>query len=53
MKERMSTETLMDILLTRIKSNDNNPTSGSFLYDLYKALEELKQYESKDYSNYD
>lgn len=47
-KQRMSTDTLMEIIQTRIKSNDNNPTSGSFLYDIYIALSQLKQYEEKE-----
>lgn len=52
MKQRMSTETLMDILLTRIKSNGNNPTSGSFLYDLLIALGDLEQYEGGKKNNH-
>lgn len=53
MKERMSTETLMEIISTRIKSNDNNPTYGSLLIDLLIALENLKQYENEDCSTSD
>lgn len=44
----MKTETLMEIVKNRanINSNDeNNPTTHSFLYELYMALERLKKYE--------
>lgn len=44
----MNTETLMEIVKNRIDINTNdekNPTTHSFLYELYKALERLKKYE--------
>lgn len=44
----MKTETLMEIVKNRanINNNDeNNPTTHSFLYELYMALERLKKYE--------
>ena len=44
----MKTETLMEIVKNRanINSNDeNNPTTHSFLYELYMALERFKKYE--------
>lgn len=44
----MNTETLMEIVKNRadINNNDeNNPTTHSFLYELYMALERLKKYE--------
>ena len=46
-ENRMSTDTLMEIIQTRIKANDKNPTSGSFLYDIYIALSQLKKYEEE------
>lgn len=39
----MNVEMLMKIVETRINSNDGNPTSKSFLYEVYAALEELKK----------
>lgn len=47
-RRRMSTDTLMEIIQTRMKANGNSPTSGSFLYDIYIALSQLKQYEGKE-----
>lgn len=44
----MDTNTLLEILSTRIKANDNNPTRGSLLYELVNALKKLKEYESND-----
>lgn len=44
----MDVKTLLDIVDNRIKSNDGNPTTHSFLYELHKALERLKKYEDKD-----
>lgn len=44
----MNTETLMEIVKNRadINNNDeNNPTTHSFLYELYMALGRLKKYE--------
>ena len=44
----MDAKTLMHIVETRIKSSDGNPTSNSFLYEVYKALRRLNAYESKE-----
>lgn len=44
----MKTEQLLEIVETRISGNDGNPTSRSFLYELYQALERLKEYEDKE-----
>ena len=44
----MNTETLMEIVKNRIDINTNdekNPTTHSFLYELYMALGRLKKYE--------
>lgn len=41
----MDTNTLLEILSTRIEANDNNPTKGSLLYELVNALKRLKEYE--------
>lgn len=44
----MNTETLMEIVKNRANINnkdENNPTTHSFLYELYMALERLKKYE--------
>ena len=44
----MNTETLMEIVKNRAdinNNNENNPTTHSFLYELYMALERLKKYE--------
>jgi len=44
----MNTETLMEIVKNRADINnkdENNPTTHSFLYELYMALERLKKYE--------
>ena len=44
----MNTETLMEIVKNRANMNnndENNPTTHSFLYELYMALERLKKYE--------
>ena len=38
----MNVDALLQIVQTRINSNDGNPTSKSFLYEIYAALEELK-----------
>ena len=39
----MEISTLMEIVQTRIKASENNPTAKSFLFELYKVLEEYKQ----------
>jgi len=44
----MDTSTLLEIINTRIRANDANPTKGTFLYELAKALERLQQYEEND-----
>ena len=38
----MDINTLLEITKTRIIAEGNNPTSTSFLYEIYKSLEELK-----------
>lgn len=48
----MNAQTLLEIVNTQLHSNDGNPTSKSFLYELALALERLKDYESKDDSQY-
>lgn len=42
----MDTQTLIEIVKTRIEANNANPTGKSFFYELLKALEELEQYRS-------
>ena len=44
----LDVKTLLTIVENRIKSNDGNPTSHSFLYELHQALERLKEYEDKN-----
>lgn len=44
----MSTEQLMSILQIRLNYEDGNPTSKSLLYELYRAMERLKEYESQN-----
>lgn len=44
----MSTEHLMSILKVRLNYEDGNPTSKSLLYELYQAMERLKEYESQN-----
>lgn len=44
----MQTKTLIDVIETRIKMNDNNPTTGSLLYDLSVALKKLDKYEERE-----
>jgi hypothetical protein len=44
----MNTETLMEIVKNRLdinKQDENNPTTHSFLYELYMALGRLKKYD--------
>ena len=48
----MNTKTLLEIVDNRIKSNDGNPTSHSFLYELHQALERLHKYEEQDSNNF-
>lgn len=38
----MDLNTLLEITKTRIIAEGNNPTATSFLYEIYKSLEELK-----------
>lgn len=47
----METSLLLEVLQTRMEANDNNPTSGSFLYELYLKLTELKEREDRDAAN--
>jgi hypothetical protein len=44
----MDTDLLIEVLQTRIKAAGGNPTSRSLLYELVKALERLRDYESKE-----
>ena len=44
----MGTKTLIEVIDTRIKMNDNNPTTGSLLYDLSIALKKLDKYEERE-----
>lgn len=44
----METKTLIDVIDTRIKMNDKNPTLGSLLYDLSTALKKLEKYEERE-----
>lgn len=44
----MSAEQLMSILQVRLNCEDGNPTSKSFLFELYQAMERLKEYELQD-----
>lgn len=46
----MDTKQLMQIIETREKSNDINPTRRSLLFEIYNALQRLDDYESKDES---
>ena len=45
---KMDTDLLIEVLQTRIKAAGGNPTSRSLLYELVKALERLRDYESKE-----
>lgn len=38
----MDVNTLLEITKTRIIAEANNPTATSFLYEVYRSLEELK-----------
>lgn len=49
----METKTLLFILKTRMKANDNNPTKRHLLSELIKAIEKLEKYEQNDLSNQD
>lgn len=44
----MSAEQLMSILQVRLNCEDGNPTSRSLLFELYQAMERLKEYESQN-----
>jgi hypothetical protein len=44
----METGFLLEIIQNRIESNDNNPTSGSLLCEIYLKLEDLKRREDND-----
>lgn len=44
----MTTEQLMEIIKVRQNCGDGNPTSKSLLFEIYKAMERLKEYEDKD-----
>ena len=46
----MDTKQLMQIIETRKKSNDSNPTRRSLLFEIYNALQRLDEYKSKDES---
>lgn len=47
----MKTSMLLEILQNRREMNDNNPTSGSLLYEICIKLEELKRREDADAKN--
>ena len=47
----LDVKTLLSIVDNRIKSNDGNPTSRSFLFELHSALERLQSYEAKEKEN--
>lgn len=39
----MDINTLLEIVETRMQANEDNPTAKSFLHEIYKALQELKE----------
>lgn len=39
----MDINTLLEIVETRLQVNEDNPTAQSFFYEIYKALQELKE----------
>ena len=43
----MDVNTLLKIVETRIQANKDNPTAQSFLYEIHKALQELKELKEK------
>lgn len=47
----MDVKTLLDIVDNRMKSNDGNPTTHSFLFELQQALMRLQEYEWKEKEN--
>lgn len=47
----MDTKTLLFILKTRMKANDNNPTKKHLLTEIIKALEKLEKYEQNALSS--
>lgn len=49
----METKTLIFILKTRLKANDNNPTKSHLLKELIRALERLEKYEQNALSSQD
>ena len=44
----MTTEQIMEIIKVRETCSESNPTSKSLLFEIYKAMERLKQYEEKE-----
>lgn len=44
----MDTQSLIEILQTRMETNDNNPTKGSFLYEIYLKMQKLKRFEDNE-----
>lgn len=45
----MDAKTLLEVVETRMKcSDENNPTTKSFLFELHKALERLQELEKKE-----
>lgn len=44
----MDVGTLLEIVDNRMKSNDGNPTTHSFLFELQQALKRLQEYERKE-----
>lgn len=44
---KLTTEALIEVIKTRIRAEDGNPTGKSFFYELVMALERLKEYEEE------
>ena len=48
----MNAKTLLEVVETRMKcSDENNPTTKSFLFELHKALERLEEFEKREAKN--
>ena len=48
----MNAKTLLEVVETRMKcSDENNPTTKSFLFELHKALERLEEFEKREAEN--
>ena len=44
----MTAKELLEIIQTRMKCIDDNPTSKSLLFEIYTALERLDRFEEKE-----